>query len=76
MNHKQLQDLQKVHNESDTTSDEEMGNIPSFNPKMRLKEPPNTHKYATWAKGQPLTLVQSSIAGMGMDCSSGLSGHA
>ena len=34
---RQLQDLQKAHNESDTTSDEEMGDIPSLNPKARLK---------------------------------------
>ena len=47
VNYRQLKDLQKAHNESDTTSDKEMSNIPSFNPKTRLKEPPHTHKYAT-----------------------------
>ena len=36
VNQRQLQDLQKALNESDTTSDEEMANIPSFNPKVRL----------------------------------------
>ena len=51
VNCRQLQDLQKAHNESDTTSDEEMGDIPSFNPKMRLIASPHTHKYATWTKG-------------------------
>ena len=33
VNHRQLQDLQKAYDESDTTSKEEMGNIPSFNPR-------------------------------------------
>ena len=47
---RQLQDLQKAHNESDTTSDEEMGHTPSFNPQTRLKEPPHNNKYATEAK--------------------------
>ena len=51
VNCRQLQDLQKAHNESDTTSDEEVGNIPSFNPNTRLKEPSHIHKYATGAKG-------------------------
>ena len=49
-----------------------MGNIPPFNPKVKLKETPNTHKYATQAKGQPSRLVQSTVAGMGMDHSDGL----
>ena len=51
VNCRQLQDLQKAHNDSDNTSDEKMGNIPSFNAKVRLKEAPHTHKYATWEKG-------------------------
>ena len=76
VNHRQLQDLQKAHSESSTTSDEEMGNIPFFNPKTRLNEPPHNHKYATWAKGQPSILVQSTIACMRMDHSDGLSRHA
>ena len=76
VNCRQLQDLQKAHNESDTTSDEEMGIITSFNPKVTLKEPPHIHKYATQAKGKPLTLVQSTIVGMGMNHSDGLSGHS
>ena len=46
-----------------------LGDIPSLNPKTRLQETPHTHKYATWAKGQPPTLVQSTIAGMGTGCS-------
>ena len=32
VNCRQLQNLQKAHNDSDNTSDEEMGNIASFNP--------------------------------------------
>ena len=43
---------------------------------MRLKEPPNNHEYVIWAKGQTFTLVQSTIAGMGMDHSDGMSNHA
>ena len=75
MNCRQLQDLQKVHTDSDNTNDEEMGNIPSFNPKVRLKEAPHNHKYTTWAKGQPPTLVQGTTASMGKDHSDGLSSH-
>ena len=76
VNCRQLQDLQKAHNESDTTSDEEMGDIPSFNPRTQLKETPHNHKYATWEKRKPCNLVQSTIAGMGKDSSDGLSHHA
>ena len=76
MSCRQLQDLQKAKHESDTTSGEEMGNIPSFSPKIRLKEPPNIHKYATQAERWLPTLVQSTIASMGMDHSNGLSSHA
>ena len=57
----------------DNNSDEEMGNIPSYNPKTKWKELPHTHKYATQAKGQPTTLVQSTIVSMRMDQSDGLS---
>ena len=51
INCRQLKDLQKAHDISDNTSDKEVDNIPSFNPKVKLKETPHTHKYATWAKG-------------------------
>ena len=51
VNHRQLQDLQEAHNDSDNTSDEDMGSIPSYNPKVKLKEAPHIHKYATQAKG-------------------------
>ena len=75
VNCRQLQDLQKAHDISSNTSDEEVGNIPSFNPKVKLKETPHIHRYATWAKGQPSTLVQSTIAGMEMDHRDRLSNH-
>ena len=53
-----------------------MGNVPSFNPKVKLKdETPHTHRYATQAKGQPSTLVQSTIASMGTDHSDRLNNH-
>ena len=53
-----------------------MGNVPSFNPKLKLKdETPHTHRYTTQAKGQPSTLVQSTIACMGMDHSDWLNNH-
>ena len=53
-----------------------MGNVPSLNPKVKLKdETPHIHRYATWAKGQPSTLVQSTIAGMGTDHSDRLNNH-
>ena len=73
INYRQLQDHQKAHVNSDNTSEEEVGNIPSFNPIVKLKETPHTHRYTTWSKGQPPTLVQSTIPGMGMDHSDGLS---
>ena len=38
INCKELQDLQRVHNDNDTISQEEMGKIPSFNPKARLTD--------------------------------------
>ena len=58
---------QKAHNERDISLVmRKLADIPYFNPKVRLKEPPHSHKYATQAKGQPPTLVQSTIAGMGM----------
>ena len=76
VNCRQLQDLQKAHNESDTTSDQKMGHIPSFNPRTELKETPHSHKYSTGANGQSPTLIQSTIASMGKDNSDGLSGHA
>ena len=47
---RQLQDLKKAQNKIDTTSVEEMGNIPSFNPRTQLKETSHSHKYATQAK--------------------------
>ena len=50
VNCRQMQDLQNAHDISDNTGDKEVGNIPSFNPKRKLKETPNTHKYATQAK--------------------------
>ena len=46
-----------AHDNSDNTSDKEVSNIPSFNPKVKLKETHHTHKYATQAKGQPSTWV-------------------
>ena len=51
-------------------------NVPSFNTKVKLKdETPHTHRYATRAKGQLSTLVQSTIASMGMDHSDRLNNH-
>ena len=47
VNCRQLQDLQKAHDNSDKTSDEEMGNITSYNPKIGLNEAPHAHKYDT-----------------------------
>ena len=38
-------------------------------------ETPHIHRYATCTKGQPSTLVQSTIAGMGMDHSDRLNYH-
>ena len=38
VNHRQLQDLQKAHDISDNNCDKEVSNIPSFNPKVKLKE--------------------------------------
>ena len=73
VNCRQLQDLQKAHVVNDNTGDKEVGNIPSFNPKVKLKETSNTHKYATWAKGQTFAMVQSTIASMGTDQSDRLS---
>ena len=73
VNCQQLQDLQRAHNGSDTSSEEEVGEIPSFSPKDRLKEDmPYQHIYATWSRGQPPTLVWSMIASMGKESSSGL----
>ena len=44
----QLQDLQKAHDNNDNTSNKEAGNVPSFDPKVKLKdETPHTHRYAT-----------------------------
>ena len=37
-NCQQLQDLQRAHDDSDTNSEEEMGEMPSFNPRAKLKE--------------------------------------
>ena len=52
VNCRQLQDLQKAHDNNDNTSNKEVSNVPSFNPKAKLKdETPHTHRYATWAKG-------------------------
>ena len=51
VNHRQLQDLQKAHDNNDNSSEQQMGNIPSFNPEVKLKETPHTQKYATQAKG-------------------------
>ena len=55
VNCRQLQDLQRAHDDKDNSSNKGMGNIPnvpSFNPKVKLKdETPHTHRYATWAKG-------------------------
>ena len=53
-----------------------MGDIPSFCANVCLKESSPGHKYATQAKGWPPSLVQSIIAGMGMDWSDGVSSHA
>ena len=76
VNCRQLQDLQKAHDNNDNTSDREVGNVPSLNPKVKLKdETPHTQRYATHAKGQPSTLVQSTIASMGMDHSDRLNNH-
>ena len=36
MNHQQLQDLQRANDDNVATNEEEMGEIPSFNPKARL----------------------------------------
>ena len=53
-----------------------MGKVPPLKPKVKLKdETPHTHRYATQAKGQPSTLVQITIAGMGMDHSDRLNNH-
>ena len=68
--------IYKGHNESDTSSSEEMGNRSSFNPKTKFKETPHILKYVTWAKGWPPILVQSTTAGMGKNSGDGLSGHA
>ena len=58
VNCRHLQDLQKTHDNNDNTSDREVGNVPSLNPKVKLKdETPHTHRYATGAKGRPSTLV-------------------
>ena len=54
VNCRQLQDLQKAHDISDSTSHEEVGNIPSFNPKVKLKETAHTHRYTTGQKGDLL----------------------
>ena len=51
VNHRLLQDLHKAHNNSDNTSDEEMVNVPYYNPKGKLKETPHTNKYATQVNG-------------------------
>ena len=68
INHQQLQDLQGAQDDSDTSSEEKVGKIPSFNPRVRLKaDTPHQHKYATQSKAQPPTLVKSTIAGMGKD---------
>ena len=79
VNCRQLQDLQKAHDDKDNRSNKGMGkvpNVPSFNPKVKLKdEIPYTHRYATQEKGRPSTLVQSTIAGMGMDHSDRLNNH-
>ena len=45
------QDLQKAHDDSDNTSEKEIGKTPSINTEVTLKETPHTHKYATKAKG-------------------------
>ena len=71
VNYRQLQDPQKDHNMSDTTSKEEIGDIPSFNPRTQLNKTPHCHKYATWTRGKPPTLVQSTITSMGKDSSDG-----
>ena len=75
-NCRQLQALQKAHDNNDNTNNEEVGNVPSFSPKVRLRdETPHTHRYATQAKGRPSTLVQCPIAGMGMDHSDRLNNN-
>ena len=51
VNYRQLQDLKKAHDDGDNTSDKDIGNKPSFNPKVRLKEAPHTNTYATKQKG-------------------------
>ena len=51
VNCRQLQDLQKANDDSDNTSEKEIGKMPSLIPKVTLKETPHTHKYATQAKG-------------------------
>ena len=52
-------DPQNALDNNDNSSEEQMGNIPSFNPKMKLKETPCAHKYATQPKRQTHILVQS-----------------
>ena len=65
-----------AHDNNDNNSDREVGNVPSLNPKVKFKdETPHTHRYATWAKGQPSTLVMSTIASMGTDHSDRLNNH-
>ena len=52
VNCRQLQDLQKAHDNNDDTSDREVGNVPSLNPKIKFKdETPHTHRYAIRTKG-------------------------
>ena len=75
VNCRQLQDLQKAYDDSDNNSDVEMGNIPSYNPKVKLKETPHTHQYVNGAKSQPTTLFQSTTGGIGTDHSDGLCSH-
>ena len=38
VNHRQLQDLQNAHDNNHNTSGREVGNVPSLNPKVRLKD--------------------------------------
>ena len=71
VNHWQLWDLEIAHNENDTTSEEELGEILLNNPKNMLpNETPHKHKYATQSKGHHPSLVQNTIAGIVKESSS------
>ena len=69
-NCQQLQDLQRTHDESDTSSEEEVSKLSSYNPRIKLKdEATHRQRYATQSTGQPPSLVQSTIANREKDSS-------